>query len=135
MRRAPVPDVFERVRTIGVTLPNVEAAIRYDGAPVLKLHGCFVAGLASHASAEPASLVVRVDLDQRASLLEDAPDAYYITDYYQPYPLVLVRLAQVDDDALRDLLSVSRQLTVPKTSKWRRTRPDSDRPGLWRTQV
>jgi hypothetical protein len=59
--------------------------------------------------------VVRVDLEQRELLLEDAPDTYYITDYYAPYPLVLVRLSRVNREALHDLLSVSRRLALVKT--------------------
>ena len=45
----------------GLTLPDIEAATRYDGSPILEAGGCFVAGLASHPSAEPGSLVVRAD--------------------------------------------------------------------------
>jgi hypothetical protein len=61
--------------------------------------------------------VVRVDLEERERLLEDAPDTYYITDYYSPYPLVLVRLSQLNRDALHDLLSVSRRLALAKTRR------------------
>ena len=107
-------DPFESARRIGLTLPGVESATRYDGAPILKAGGCFMAGLASHRSAEPASLVVRMDLEQRQWLLDDAPESYYVTDYYEKYPVVLVRLASVDEAALRDLLSVSRRLTLAK---------------------
>jgi hypothetical protein len=106
---------FEAVRTVGLELPGVEAAIRYDGSPVLKLGGCFMAGLAAHPSAEPATLVVRSEFEERALLLEDAPDTYYVTDYYRPYPLVLVRLSRIDRESLRDLLSVSWRLTAAKT--------------------
>ena len=115
-----IPDPFKMVRTVGLTLPGVEATTKYDGSPVLKVGGSFMAGLATHCSAEPGTLVVRYDLEARPSLLEDAPDTYYVTDYYQPYPVVLVRLSRIDRDALRDLLSVSRRLTLPKT---RRARP------------
>ena len=102
---------------MGLTLPDVEATIRYDGSPVLKAGGCFMAGLASHHSAEPGTLVVRVGLEERGWLLEDAPDTYYLTDYYRPYPLVLVRLERVDRDALHDLLSTSRRLTLQKSRR------------------
>lgn len=114
-------DSFARVRDVGLTFPDVEAAIRYDGSPVLKARGCFMAGLATHESAEPDTLVVRVGLDERRYLLEDAPDTYYLTDYYRQYPLVLVRLASVGSDALRDLLAVSWRLTVAKARKSRQT--------------
>ena len=112
LRRAPGP--FERVRTIGLTLPGVESTTKYDGSPVLKWGGAFMAGLAMHASAERDTLVVRMDVDQRELLLADAPETYYVTDYYRRYPLVLVRLRCVDESALRDLLSVSRQMTMKK---------------------
>ena len=82
-----------------------------------------MAGLATHESAEPGSLVVRVNIDERTYLLEDAPETYYVTDYYSKYPLVLVRLAHVGRDALRDLLAVSWRLTVAKARKPRRKEP------------
>ena len=108
---------FEPVRTVGLTLPDVDSSTKYDGSPVLKVGGCFMAGLATHPSAEPATFVVRCELEDREWLLEDAPDTYYLTDYYRPYPIVLVRLSRVDRDALRDLLSVSRRLTLEKARK------------------
>ena len=79
---------FDIVKKVGLALPGVEAATKYDGSPVLKLDGCFLAGLATHRSAEPDTLVVRCDFDERELLLEDAPDTYYVTDYYRPYPVV-----------------------------------------------
>jgi hypothetical protein len=106
---------FDRVKAIGLTLPHVEAVVRYDGAPVLKIDGVFMAGLATHASAEPDTLVVRADIEEREAYLEDARETYYLTEYYRPYPLVLVRLARLDEAALRDLLVVSHRLTLPKT--------------------
>jgi hypothetical protein len=110
-----VRNPFEVVKRIGLTLPHVEAMIRYDGAPVLKIAGVFMAGLATHRSVEPGTLVVRADLEERNSFIEDAPDTYYLTDYYRRYPLVLVRLERVTEDALRELLSSSHRLTLPKT--------------------
>jgi hypothetical protein len=98
-------------------LPGVEAATKYDGSPVLKMRGCFMAGLATHPSAEPGTLVVRADIDARGPLVEDAPHIYYLTDYYRPHPVVLVRLSAIDRDALRDLLSVSWRLTAASTRR------------------
>ena len=115
-------DRFEMVRTVGLALPDVEATTKYDGSPVLKVGGCFMAGMATHRSAEPDTLVVRCDFEERERLLEDAPEIYYITDYYGSYPIVLTRLSRLDRDALRDLLSVSWRLALAKTRKRRRTR-------------
>ena len=113
-------DTFEMVRAVGLALPDVEATTKYDGSPVLKLGGSFMAGLATHPSAEPDTLVVRVCPDERECLIEDAPDTYYLTGYYRRHPVVLVRLSRLDRDALHDLLSVSWRLTLPKARKTRR---------------
>ena len=121
---------FASVKKVGLTLPDVAAETRYDGSPVLKLRGCFLAGLATHESAEPGTLVVRSTPEDRDLLLEDAPETYYVTDYYRKYPLVLVRLSRIDADALRDLLSVSWRLTLPKTRARRRRRVDEDHSSL-----
>ena len=110
-------DAFEVVKTVGLTLPDVEAATKYDGSPVLKRGGAFMAGIATHPSAEPKTLVVRADMEERELLLEDAPETYYLTDYYRRYPLVLVRLSRIDRDALRDLLYVSWRLTAEKARR------------------
>jgi hypothetical protein len=113
----PQKDAFAAVREMGLSMAGVEAVKRYDGATVLKAGGSFMAGIASHPSAEPNSLVVRSEFEDREWLLDDAPETYYITDYYEKYPLVLARLDQLTDDALRDLLSVSRSLALAKSRR------------------
>ena len=67
--------------------------------------------------AEPETLVVRSSYEERESLIEDAPETYYLTDYYRHHPVVLVRLSRIERDALRDLLSVSWRLTSEKVRK------------------
>jgi len=119
-KRTP-PDAFEGVKEVGLALPDVESATKYDGSPMLKVHGTFMAGLATHRSAEPNTLVVRAGLDEREWLLEDAPETYYLTDYYRSYPLVLVRLSRINRDALRDLLAVSWRLAVAKAGTRRQS--------------
>ncbi len=120
-KQAPT-DGFEIVKAVGLTLPDVEATTKYDGSPVLKLDGCFMAGLATHASVEPDTLVVRVGCEEREWLIADAPETYYLTDYYRNYPLLLVRLSRVDRDALHDLLWVSWRLTSLKIPNRNRSR-------------
>jgi len=115
-------DPFDVVKRIGLTLPDVEAATRYDGSPVLKIAGVFMAGLATHPSAEPDTLVVRADIEDRECFIQDAPETYYLTGDYRRYPVVLVRLRHVTREALRELLSASRRLTLPKTRRRRRRR-------------
>jgi hypothetical protein len=118
--KQPATGAFDIVRTVGLALPDVEATTKYDGSPMLKVDGIFMAGIATHPSAEPDTLVVRAGLEDRERLVEDAPETYYLTDYYRSYPLVLVRLSHVGPDALRDLLSVSWRMAAAKA---RRRRP------------
>ena len=77
------------------------------GSPALKVRGKLLACIAINKAAEPNSLVVRVDFDQRAELLETDPQTYYLKDHYANYPSVLVRLSQIQPDALKDLLTMS----------------------------
>jgi hypothetical protein len=126
MRQRPikrtVANAFGTAKTLGLALPDVEATTKYDGSPVLKVGGSFMAGLATHSSAEPDTLVVRYGLDERESLIEAAPETYYLTDYYRHYPLVLVRLSRIESDALHDVLSVSWRLTSRKVRKRRQSK-------------
>ena len=110
---------FKIVEAVGLALPGVVAATKCDGSPLLKVGGSFMAGLATHASAEPATLVVRASFEDRDHLLAEAPATYYLTDYYRRHPVVLVRLSHLDRDALRDILAVSRRLTLAKTTRAR----------------
>lgn len=102
---------------MALRLPGVEASRKYDGSMVLKAGGTFMAGMATHPSAEPHTLVVRHGLEARDLIIADAPETYYLTDYYRTYPLVLARLAKLDPDALRDLLTVSWRMAKEKGQK------------------
>ena len=113
---------FDAVRAVGLTLPGVEATTRYDGAPVLKVGGCFMAALSTHRSAEPGTLIVRSGFEERTYLIEDSPDTYYVTEYHRKHPVVLVRLSRLHPDALRDLLTMSWRLTLAKTGTRRPAR-------------
>ena len=115
---------FDTVQEIGLSLPGVEKSIAY-GVPALKLHGQLLACIPANQSAEPGSLVVRVDFDDRAELLAGDPAVYYLTDHYVNYTGVLVRLSRIDRGALRDLLGmaykfVTRQLKTTSRKTKRR---------------
>ena len=64
---------FDDVKEVAMTLPEVEASTKYDGSPVLKAGGVFLAGIATDESADADSLVVRMEIEDRQYLLEDAP--------------------------------------------------------------
>ena len=84
------------------------------GSPALKVGGKLLACIPTHKSAEPGSVVVRIDFDRRAELLATAPDVYYLKDHYLNYPAVLVRLSRIHPDALRDLLGMSWRFVTAK---------------------
>ena len=125
---AKSPHAFDIVRELGCTLPNVEATTKYDGSPVLKVDGVFMAGMATHSSAETDTLVLRAELEEREGLLADAPERYYVTDYYRRYPIVLVRLSLLKREELRELLNVSWRMAAAKRRKGPKNSPEnSDR--------
>lgn len=114
---------FDMVREIGLTLPDVEEGTTY-GSPALKVHGRMFACLAVHRSAEPDSLALRLPFDRRDGLIAADPKTYYLTPHYVDYPTVLVRLARVHPDALRDLLLMAWRF---ESSKSRKSRPPRKR--------
>jgi hypothetical protein len=112
---------FDTVRKIALALPGVEEGTAY-GVPALKVHGKLLACVPANRSAEPASLVVRVDFDQRAELIATDPDVYYLTDHYVGYDAVLVRLSRVNPDVLRGLLSMAYKFVTRKAARRSRVR-------------
>jgi len=107
---------FDTVRKIGLTLPSVEASTAW-GVPALKVRGKLLACVPTHHSAEPGSLMVRVDFDDRAELLAAAPDVYYVTDHYRGYSAVLVHLSRLTQDVLRDLLGMAHKFVTADAAR------------------
>ena len=105
---------FDVVRRIAMGLPDVEDSTIH-GAPSLKVRGRLLTCPALHKSAEPDSLAVRIDVDQRAALLAADSDTYYVTDHYVNHPVVLVRLSRIHPDSLRDLLGMSWRFVTAKS--------------------
>jgi hypothetical protein len=113
-------DPFARVRKLGLGFPGV-ALSTYFGKPALKVNGEMLACMASHKSAEPDTLVVRVDFLERDLRIGNEPDVYYLKPHYRNYPCVLTRLSKIDNDSLKDLLeSGLRFVSAKKKSAARR---------------
>jgi hypothetical protein len=113
MRRA---SGFKLVEAIGRTLPDVEVTTSW-GQPTLKVRGRMFVSSASHKSAEPDTLVVMMDFADRDALVEEDPATYYLKEHYVGYPCVLVRLARVHPDALRDLVVGAHRYVSAKSRK------------------
>ena len=108
---------FENVEAIARTLPGVEVTTAW-GQPALKVRGKMFACVASHKSAEPNTLVVKMDFAQRDALIEEEPGTYYLKEHYIGYACVLVRLSHVHPDALRELIiNAHRYVAAGKSRK------------------
>jgi hypothetical protein len=118
---------FEAVRAIGAALPDVEVTTTW-GAPTLKVRGRMFVCMAVHRSAEPNTLVVRMDFAQRDALIEEEPTTYYLKEHYVDYPCVLVRLSRVHPDALRDLVQSAYRFVSAMASKRKARRLSSRGP-------
>jgi hypothetical protein len=80
------------------------------GTPAVKVRGKLFVRL--HQDGD--SVVVRIDMSERAMRMQADPKAFYITDHYLPYPWMLVRLSAVRRDDLDDLLEDSWRLQAPQ---------------------
>jgi hypothetical protein len=111
---------WETVRTVLQALPGTEQGRLHDN-PAVRVHGKLVAYLTNNPRSRPADapdheefLVIRCDLAERAALLAEDPETFFVTPHYQTYPGVIVRLATVRPDQLRELLTEAWRLVAPK---------------------
>lgn len=112
---------FDTVRTLARSLPGVADGTAY-GAPAVKLRGKLLACIPVNKSAEANSIAVRIDPEQRAELLRERPETYYITDHYAPYPMVLIRLAKITRADLKEVLRDAFLFVSSSSPKKRATR-------------
>ena len=114
--------IFDRVRRLGLVLPDVEESTSF-GAPALKVGGTMFTCIPTNKAAEPDSLVVRLSFTERDLRLSFAPAIYYLKPHYEGYACVLARAKLLDDDALKELLETSWQfMRSTKAAKPKRPR-------------
>jgi hypothetical protein len=101
------PLTFEAVREIALSMPEVEETTSY-GMPSFKAGKTRFAGQPiPRSDVEPNSVGVPMSFAERGRLLASRPEVYYLTDHYAKYPGVLVRLASVTHDELREILAAA----------------------------
>ncbi len=110
----------DNVRKLALALADVEESTAY-GKPAFLIHGNMLACIASHKSAEPGTLVVCIPIEERAKLLVDKPNVFYLKDHYLNHSSILVRLLRVDLATLRKLFADSWKFVRTKPHKKRRT--------------
>jgi hypothetical protein len=64
--------------------------------------------------AEGGLVVFVADLDEKDALLQSDPEKFFTTPHYDGYPTVLVNLAAVEVDELRELITDSWRNRAPK---------------------
>jgi hypothetical protein len=107
-RVAPGAD-YKRVLKIALALPGVEESTAY-GTPGLRVKGKILARLRTEAE---GALALRCDFVDRQILLQADPGAFFVTDHYLNYPMILVRLKKVRQSALRDLIGRAWRMVAP----------------------
>lgn len=97
---------LESVWKAGEALPGVVRGTSF-GAPALKVRGQLMACVPTNKSAEPGSLLVRVNRRDREAMLAERPELFYLPDHYVGYDGILVRLAVCDAAMMRELLAMA----------------------------
>ena len=96
-------------REVLLSLPGVEEGPCY-GTAGFRLRGKFLARLRD----DDTVLVVKCGDIERDLRMQADPRAFFITDHYRGYPTVLIRLASVTKDDLREVLETAWLLLAPK---------------------
>lgn len=94
---------------LALTFPGVEESTSY-GTPGLKVKGKLLSRLRTEAE---GALALRCDFIDREILLQADPEAFFLTDHYLNYPMILVRLDKVRADALPDLFERAWRMQAP----------------------
>jgi hypothetical protein len=90
--------------------PGVEFSTSY-GTPSIKVKGRILGRLRTEAE---GAFAIRCDFLDRQILLQAHPQAFFVTDHYLNYPMVLVRLDKVERTELADLVERAwRMLATP----------------------
>ncbi len=75
--------------------------------------------------------MLKTDEYERDFLLESDPAAFFVTDHYRGYPIVLVRLAAVRPEQLRGLVVDAWRRLAPRrlVADWEASGSDAPAPG------
>ena len=89
----------ESVREIALAMTGVVERTSY-GTPAFFVRRTLFARMLE----DDDSVVVKIDERDRKRRMAADPIAFFITDHYENYPMMIIRLSAVDDDDLAELL-------------------------------
>jgi hypothetical protein len=99
---------FDDVCRLALALPGSAKSTSY-GTAALKVDGKLFARLKEDGD----TLVLKMDIVSRDLVLKAQPKIFYLTDHYRDWPYVLVRLAEVRESQMRELLEDAWRLAAP----------------------
>ena len=109
---------WEALLKWAANLPGVEQGICYR-TPALYVRKRILARLRE----DNETVAIKIDLLDRDVLLEADPVAFFLTDHYRPYPMVVMRLDKVRPAVAQGILEQAWQREAPK--RLTATRPRS----------
>lgn len=114
---------YARYLKIALELAGTEESTSY-GTPSIKVGGKVLSRWRTEAE---GALAIRCDFLDRQILLQAQPEVFFLTDHYQDYPMVLVRLDKVTRSVLEDVTERAWRLVAP-AKLVRERRPSHSRP-------
>ena len=98
---------------IALRWPEVSEGTSY-GTPALKVRKSL---LARHRPEDDSVVLLDVPPEERAHLIETMPDAFFCEPHYEPYAIVLARLAPLPPDVATRLLERRWRATATKAAR------------------
>ena len=93
---------YEGLREMVAAFPGVEEGTSY-GTPAFRGRKKLIARMWE----DLGTVVVPVEWDQRDTLLEADPDAFFLTDHYRDHPWVCICMAKVRPAVLREVVETA----------------------------
>ena len=102
---------FDEIRAIALSFPEVEEHMVFGG-PTFRIKKRF---LASTAKIDPDTLCLKLpDALERKFLMETQPDVYYVTEHYENFDSILIRMSAVQSAEFRHLFEKAWLSYAPK---------------------
>lgn len=100
---------FGTARKLALALPEVVEGLCY-GTPAFRVKRRLFARLWE----DGETLVLSADSGTREALINARPETFFVTDHYLAYDWVLVRLGQIAEPELRDLILAAWRRRAPQ---------------------